>query len=163
MQTVSKRFSRTTDLNVIFVCCLVTPAGIGDSGAIQRPRSFAAGMKAMWQPGIDTLAKVFSYNVAGMTELFQDYLYNPHQFDSVKDLYSNYPQISSVARQQLDTRLFADLLKRVEGFPATECACEKRFSGKCDQTQDHTKRLPNATISGKVLSFRKPPIILKKH
>jgi hypothetical protein len=27
MQTVSKRFSRTTDLNVIFVCCLVTPAG----------------------------------------------------------------------------------------------------------------------------------------
>jgi hypothetical protein len=26
MQTVSDRLSRTTDLNVIFVCCLVTPA-----------------------------------------------------------------------------------------------------------------------------------------
>jgi hypothetical protein len=27
MQTESERFSRTTDLNIIFVCCLVTPAG----------------------------------------------------------------------------------------------------------------------------------------
>jgi hypothetical protein len=27
IQTVSERFSRTTDLNVIFICCLVTPAG----------------------------------------------------------------------------------------------------------------------------------------
>jgi hypothetical protein len=27
MQTVSERFSRTTDLNVIFVCCMVTLAG----------------------------------------------------------------------------------------------------------------------------------------
>jgi hypothetical protein len=27
MQTVSEPFSRTTDLNVVFVCCLVAPAG----------------------------------------------------------------------------------------------------------------------------------------
>jgi hypothetical protein len=27
MQTVSERFSRTTELNVIFICCLVTPSG----------------------------------------------------------------------------------------------------------------------------------------
>jgi hypothetical protein len=31
-------------------------------------------MDEMWQQGIDTLAKVFSYNVAEMIRLFQDYL-----------------------------------------------------------------------------------------
>jgi hypothetical protein len=30
-------------------------------------------MEAMWQQGIDTLTKVFSYSVAEMIMLFQDY------------------------------------------------------------------------------------------
>jgi hypothetical protein len=72
IQTVSEHFSRTTDLNVIFVCALVTPAGKKSSGAIERPNPFAASMEAMWQQGIDTLANMFSYNVAEMIMLFQD-------------------------------------------------------------------------------------------
>jgi hypothetical protein len=99
MQTVSEGFSRTTDLSVIFVCCLVTPTGKKYSGAIARPSRFPASMEAMWQHGIDTLAKVFSYNVTEMIGLFQDYLYHPRQFDSVKDRYSNDPQLVSVAGQ----------------------------------------------------------------
>jgi hypothetical protein len=59
-------------------------------------------MEAMWQQGIDTLAKVFSYNVAETVMLFQDYFYNPRQFDSVKDLYSSYRCFISVAGLQLD-------------------------------------------------------------
>jgi hypothetical protein len=49
MQTVSERFSRTTHLNVIFVCCLVTPAGRKYYSAIERPGRFAASMEAIWQ------------------------------------------------------------------------------------------------------------------
>jgi hypothetical protein len=75
--------------------------------------------------GIDTLAKVFSYDVAELIKLFQDYSYNPGQFASMKDLYSNYPQFSSIAGRQLDTRSFADLVKIIEAFPATTCACVK--------------------------------------
>jgi hypothetical protein len=97
MQIVSRCFSRTTNLNVIFVCSLVTPAGKKYYGAIERPSRFAASMEAMWQQGINTLAEVSSYNVAEMIILFQDYLYNPRQFDSVKDPYSNDPQFMSVA------------------------------------------------------------------
>jgi hypothetical protein len=69
--------------------------------------------------GIDTLAKVFSSDVAEMFRLFQDYFNNRCQFDSVKDLYSNYPQFISVAGQQLDTCSFTDLVKRIEALPAT--------------------------------------------
>jgi hypothetical protein len=36
------------------------------------------------------------------------------------------------------------------------------FSRKCNQRQDQMKRLLNATISGKVLSFHSPPIIAKR-
>jgi hypothetical protein len=85
-------------------------------------------MEVMWQQGIDTLAKVFAFDVAEMTRLFQDYLCNPRQFDSVKDLYSEYPHFISVADQQLDTCSFPDLLKRIEVFPETECACETLLS-----------------------------------
>jgi regulator of sigma D len=84
-------------------------------------------MEAMWQQGIDTLAKVFSYNVIEMMMLFQDSLYNPRQCDSMKDQCSNYLQLISVAGQQLDIRSFTDLLKRIEAFPATDCACERLF------------------------------------
>jgi hypothetical protein len=54
-------------------------------------------MEAMWQQGINRLAMVFSYNVVEMIMLFQDYLYNPRELDSVKDLYLNCPQFMSVA------------------------------------------------------------------
>jgi hypothetical protein len=37
IQTVSWCFSRTTDFNVMFVCCLVKPAGKKYSGATERP------------------------------------------------------------------------------------------------------------------------------
>jgi hypothetical protein len=46
-------------------------------GAIERPSRLAASMEARWQQGIDTLAKVFSYNVVEMIMLFQDYSYSP--------------------------------------------------------------------------------------
>jgi hypothetical protein len=105
----------------------VTPAGKKYYNVIERPGPFAASMEAMWQQGIDTLAKMFSCNVAEMIMLFQDYLYNLRQFDSVKDLYSNDQQFISVDGQQFDTRSFIDLLKRIEAFPATECACEWLF------------------------------------
>jgi hypothetical protein len=108
-QAVSARFSRTTDLNVIFVCFLVASAGKQYWGAIERPSPFAISMEAMSQQGINTLVKVFSYDVAEMIRLLQDYLYNPRQFDSVKDLYSNCPQFMSIAGQQLDTRSLIDL------------------------------------------------------
>jgi hypothetical protein len=84
-------------------------------------------MEAMWQQGIDTLVQVFSCNVAEMIMLFQDCFYNRCQFDSVKDGCSNDPKLISVAGQQLDTCSFTDLLKRIEVFPATECACERLF------------------------------------
>jgi hypothetical protein len=81
----------------------------------------------MWQQGVDTLAKVFSYNIAEMIRRFQDYLYSPGRFDFGKNLCSNYLQFSSVPGQQLDTRSFTYLLKRIEAFPSTECACERLF------------------------------------
>jgi hypothetical protein len=126
MQALSERFSRTTDLNLIFVC-LVMPAGKKHSGAIERPSPFAASMEAVLQQGIDTLAKVFYSDIAEMIRLFQDNLYNQRQFDSGKDLYSNYPQFISVASQQLDTRSFTDLLKRVKAFSRQNAHAEWFF------------------------------------
>jgi hypothetical protein len=106
----------------------VTPAGKRYYGAIERPSRSAASIQAICQQGINTLSKVFFYDVAEMMRLLQDYLYNPRQFDSVKDVYSNCLQFISVAGQQLDTCSFADFVKRIEALPATECACEKFFS-----------------------------------
>jgi hypothetical protein len=91
MQTISGRFSQTTDLNVIFVCYLVMPGGKKYYDAVERPSGFAASMQAMWQQGIGRLVEMFSYGVAEMITLFQDYFYIRRQFDSVKDRYSNYP------------------------------------------------------------------------
>jgi hypothetical protein len=70
---------------------------------------------------------VCSYDFAELIRLSQDYGCNPRHIGSVKDLYSNYPPIISVGGQQLDTRSFTDLVKRIEAFPATECACEMLF------------------------------------
>jgi hypothetical protein len=84
-------------------------------------------METIWQQGIDTLATVFSYDIAEMIRLLYGYLSNMRHLGSVKNLYSNYPQCISVSSQQLDTRSFTDLLKRIEAFPATECTCEMLF------------------------------------
>jgi hypothetical protein len=62
-----------------------------------------------------------------MISLFQDYLDNPRQFHSVKDLCTNWPRRVSIASQQHDTDSFVDLVKRIKAFPATECACERLF------------------------------------
>jgi hypothetical protein len=70
MQTVSERFSLTTDLNIILVCCLVTPAGKNYCGAIEQPSPFAVCMETMWQQSIDTFANVLSYDAAEMVRLF---------------------------------------------------------------------------------------------
>jgi hypothetical protein len=96
-------------------------------GATERPSPFAASMEIMWQQGIGPLTKAFSYNVDEMVMSFQDYLSNPCQFDSAKDLSSNYSQLISVAGQQLNTLSFTDLVKRIEAFPTTEYACERTF------------------------------------
>jgi hypothetical protein len=113
------------NLKVIFVCYLATPAWKRYYGAVQRPSAFAASMEAMWHQGIETLNKAFASDVVEMTRLFQDYLYDPRQFDSVKDLYSNYRHFVFLAGRQLDPRSFTDLVKRIEAFPATECVCIK--------------------------------------
>jgi hypothetical protein len=82
---VSRRFSETTDMNIIFTYFLVTPIGKTYYSAIARPSEFTASMETMWKKGIVTLSKAFHYDVAQMTSLFQDYLDNPRQFHSVKD------------------------------------------------------------------------------
>jgi hypothetical protein len=62
-----------------------------------------------------------------MTSLFQDYFDNLRQFDSVKDLCTNWPRRVSIAGKQPETDSFFDLVKRIEALPATECACERLF------------------------------------
>jgi hypothetical protein len=127
MKAVSERFSRTTDLNMIFTCFLVTPDGKRYYSDVPQPGAFVASMEAMWNRGVAAFAAAFSYSVAHMTDLFQNYLDHPRQFRSVMDLCANYPRSVSIAGQQLDTGPFVDLVKRIEAFPATECACERLF------------------------------------
>jgi hypothetical protein len=62
-----------------------------------------------------------------MINLFQDYLDNPQQFHAVKDLCTNWLRWVSITGQHHDTDSFVDLVKRIEAFPATECACEGLF------------------------------------
>jgi hypothetical protein len=62
-----------------------------------------------------------------MIMLFYDSLYHLRQFDSAKDPYSNYRQFISVAGQQRDARSFIGLVKRIEVFSTTECACERHL------------------------------------
>jgi hypothetical protein len=89
MNAVSRRFAETTDVKIIFTCFLVTPIGKRYYSAVARPSEFAASMETMWKKGVVTLSKTFSYEVAQMISLFQDYLDNPRQFHSVKDLCTN--------------------------------------------------------------------------
>jgi hypothetical protein len=77
MNAVSRRFSETTDVNIIFTCFLVTPIGKTYYSAITRPSEFAASMETTWKNGVVTLSKVFHHDVAQMISLFQGYLDNP--------------------------------------------------------------------------------------
>jgi hypothetical protein len=77
MNAVSRRFSETTDVNIIFTRFLVTPIGKRYYSAVTRPSEFAANMETMWKEGVVTLSKAFHYDVFQMTSLFQDYLDNP--------------------------------------------------------------------------------------
>jgi hypothetical protein len=86
MNAASRRFSETMDVNIIFTCFLVTPIGKRYYSAVTRSSEFTESMETIWKKGVVTLSKVFSYDVAQMTSLFQDYLDNARQFHSVKDL-----------------------------------------------------------------------------
>jgi hypothetical protein len=103
MNAVSRRFSETRDVNIIFTCFLVTPIGKTYYSAVTRPSEFAISMETMWKKGLVTLSKTFHDDVARMISLFQDYLDNPRQFHSVKDLCTNWPRRVSIAGQQHDT------------------------------------------------------------
>jgi hypothetical protein len=84
-------------------------------------------METMWKKSVVTLLKMSYCDVPQMISLFQNYLDNPRQFHSVKDLCTNWPRRVSIASRQPDTDSFVDLVKRTEAFPATECACERLF------------------------------------
>jgi hypothetical protein len=127
MNAVSRRFSDTMDVNIIFTCFLVTPVRKTYYSAVTRPSEFAASMETMWKKGVVTLSKAFHHDVAQMISLFQDYLDNPRQFHSVKGLCTYWPRRVSRAGGQDDVNSFVDLVKRIEAFPATECACERLF------------------------------------
>jgi hypothetical protein len=85
MNAVSRRFSETMDVNIIFTCFLVTPIGKRYYSLVTRSSEFAASMETMWKKRVVTSSKAFSYDVVQMISLFQDYLDNPRQFHSVKD------------------------------------------------------------------------------
>jgi hypothetical protein len=71
MKDISERFSRTTDLNIIFTCFLVTQVGKRSSGDVPRPGAFTASMAAVKNRGIAALTTAFSSDVAQMTSLFR--------------------------------------------------------------------------------------------
>jgi hypothetical protein len=81
----------------------------------------------MWKRGVTMLAKAFFCDLVEMIRPFEDCLCNRRQFDSVKNLFSNYQRSAFVADQQFDTHSFADLEKRLEAFPATERGCKSVF------------------------------------
>jgi hypothetical protein len=146
IKAVSKRFSRTTDLIIIFTCFLVTPDGRRYDSDVPRPGAFAASMEAIWNRGIAALATVFSSDVAQMTHLFQNHPDHPWQFGSVMDLTANYPRYVSIAGQQLDTGPFSDLVKRIEAFPATKCAFEKLFCQLRNSVGDFRRQMWDSRI-----------------
>jgi hypothetical protein len=114
-------------LNIIFTCFLATPDGKRYYSDVPRPDAFAASMEAMRNRGVAALATVSSYDVAQMTDLFQNYLSHPRQFGSVVDLFANYPRCVSIADPQLVMGPFVDFVKRREAFPAKECVCHRLF------------------------------------
>jgi hypothetical protein len=70
INAVSRRFSETTDMNIIFTCFLVTQIGKRYYSAVTQPSEFAASMETMWKKGVVTLSKAFHYDVTQMISLF---------------------------------------------------------------------------------------------
>jgi hypothetical protein len=95
----------------------VTPVGKRYYGAVSPASAFAAQMEVMWKQGVVTLAKAFFDDVAEVTRRFRDDLYNPRQFDSIKDFCSNCQRFVFVAGQQFDTRSFTNVMKKPKLFP----------------------------------------------
>jgi hypothetical protein len=60
MNAVSRRFSETTDVTIIFTCFLVTPIGKTYHSVVTRSSEFAASMETIWKKGVVTLSKEFS-------------------------------------------------------------------------------------------------------
>jgi hypothetical protein len=98
-------------VNIVFACFLVRPIGKRYYSAVTLPSEFAAIMETIWKKGAVTLLKAFYYDVAQMISLFQDYLDNPRQFHSVKDLCTYWPWRVSIAGHQHDTDSGVDLVK----------------------------------------------------
>jgi hypothetical protein len=147
MNAVSRRFSETTDMNIIFTCFPVAPIRKRYYSAVTQPSEFAASMETMWKKGVVTLSKTFHYDIAQMISLFQDYLDTHHQFHSVKDLCTNWRRRVSIAGQQHGTDSFVDLVKRIEAFPATECACEKLFCQLHNLVGDFRRQMSDSIIA----------------
>jgi hypothetical protein len=146
MKAASECFSRTTDLNTIFTCFLLTPDRKKYYSDVPRPGAFAASMEAIWNREVAALAAAFSYSVAHITNLFQNYLDHPRQFGSVMDLCANYPRSVSIAGRQLDAGPFTDLMKRIEAFPATECAYERLSCQLCNLVGDFRHQMCDSMI-----------------
>jgi hypothetical protein len=104
-------------------------------------------METMWKKDVVTLSKTFSCDAAQMISLVQDYLDNPHQFHSVKDLCTYWPRRVSIAGQQHDPDSFVDLVKRIEAFPATGCACERLFCQLRNFVGDFRRQMSDSMIS----------------
>jgi hypothetical protein len=81
-----------------------------------------------------------------MISLFQDYLDNPRQFHSVMDLCTNWSRRVSIAGQQHHTDSFVDLVKRIEPFPAAECACERLFCQSRNLVGDFRRQMSDSMI-----------------
>jgi hypothetical protein len=111
MNAVSSHSSGTMDVNITFTCFLVTLIGKRYYSAVTRSSEFAASTETMWRKGLVTLSKAFHYDLARMINLFQDHLDNPHRFDPVNDLCTNWPRRVSMAGQQQDNNSFVDLVK----------------------------------------------------
>jgi hypothetical protein len=101
----------------------------------------------MWKKGVVTLSKTFSYDVAQMTSLFQDYLDNPREFDSVKILCTNWLRRVSMAGRQHGTDSFFDLVERIEAFPATEYPCERLFCQLRNLVGDFRHQMSDSMIA----------------
>jgi hypothetical protein len=101
----------------------------------------------MWKKGVVTLSKAPHYDVAQMISFCQDYLDNPRQFHSVKDLCTNWPRRISIAGQQHDIVSFVDLVKRIEAFPAREWVCERLFCQLHNLVDDFRHQMSDSMIA----------------
>jgi hypothetical protein len=145
MNSVSRRFSEIMDVK-IFTCFLVALIGKRHYSAVTPPGQSAASMEATWKKSQVTFAKAFHYDVAQMINLFKDYLDSQRQFHSVKDLCTNQPRRVSMSGQQHDIDSFVDLVRRIEAFPATECACERLFRQLHNLVSDFRHQMSNSMI-----------------